>query len=150
MSDILREIGLIYRTLSAISNVEFKDWGLHKGQYLYVTRIFENPGIINDNLADLVKQERTVVAKSVKKLEEDGFIRKERDSENQKIRCLYVTEKGQEAYQFLRREEHYSESQILEGFSPIEKVALLDYLKRLNENLADDWHSLKKGQKRQY
>ena len=116
-------------TLSAISNVKCKEWWLHKGQYLYVTRIFENLGIINDDLAELVKQERTVVTKSVKNLKEAGFIRKERDEENQKIRRLYVTEKGQEAYQFLRREERYSESQILEGFSSSKK----DYLKHLNE-----------------
>ena len=35
MIDILREIGMIARALDSISNIEFKELSLTRGQYLY-------------------------------------------------------------------------------------------------------------------
>ncbi|MGB9942163.1 MarR family transcriptional regulator, partial [Bacillus subtilis] len=40
MNDILREIGMIARALDSISNIEFKDLDLTRGQYLYLVRIY--------------------------------------------------------------------------------------------------------------
>ncbi|MDQ0859004.1 hypothetical protein QFZ72_002483 [Bacillus sp. V2I10] len=51
MKEILREIGMIARALDSISNIEFKEYDLTKGQYLYLIRICENPGIIQEKLA---------------------------------------------------------------------------------------------------
>lgn len=41
MKEILREIGVIARALDSISNIEFKEYDLTKGQYLYLVRICE-------------------------------------------------------------------------------------------------------------
>lgn len=150
MSDILREIGIIARALSSISNIEFKDINLNKGQYLFLSRIAENPGIINDDLAELTKVDRTVVAKSVKKLENEGFIVKKNDSDNRKIRHLFLTAKGTQAYEYLTREENYSEQQALLHVSEIEQQQLLGILKKISQNVAADWDYVKKGNKRNY
>ncbi len=48
MTDILREIGMIARALDSISNIEFKELSLTRGQYLYLVRVCENPGIIQE------------------------------------------------------------------------------------------------------
>ncbi len=48
MKEILREIGMIARALDSISNLEFKELNLSKGQYVYIVRICENPGIIQE------------------------------------------------------------------------------------------------------
>lgn len=150
MSDILREIGIIARALSSISNIEFKEINLNKGQYLFLSRIAENPGIINDDLADLTKVDRTVVAKSVKKLENEGFIIKENDPDNKKIRHLFLTEKGQQAYDYLIREENYSEQQALLQIPEDEQQQLLITLKKISQNVSADWDYVKKGNKRLY
>ena len=49
MKGILREIGMIARALDSISNIEFKEYDLTKGQYLYLVRVCENPGIIQES-----------------------------------------------------------------------------------------------------
>ena len=54
MKKLLREIGMITRALDSISNIEFKEYDLTKGQYLYLLRICENPGIIQEKLAEMV------------------------------------------------------------------------------------------------
>ena len=86
MTDILREIGMIARALDSISNIEFKELDLTKGQYLYVVRICENPGIIQEKLAEMIKVDRTTANRAIKKLEMNGFIEKKDDEQNKKIK----------------------------------------------------------------
>ena len=50
MTDILREIGMIARALDSISNIEFKELSLTRGQYLYLVRVCENPGLSKKRL----------------------------------------------------------------------------------------------------
>lgn len=76
MTDILRDIGIISRALDSIANIEFKEYDLAKGQYLYLVRIVENPGVIQDRLAEMIKVDRTTAARAIKKLEAKGFIEK--------------------------------------------------------------------------
>src|SRR5690625_6715284 len=52
---------LFRSALDSISNIEFKEYDLTKGQYLYLVRIYENPGIIQEKLSDMIKVDRTTV-----------------------------------------------------------------------------------------
>ena len=91
---ILREIGIIARALDSIANIEFRDLELARGQYLYLVRIAEQPGMIQEELSDLLKVDRSTVARSVKKLEERGLIQQRPRSENLKTKEWELTEKG--------------------------------------------------------
>lgn len=84
MKEILREIGMIASALNSISNIEFKEYGLTKGQYLYLVRICENPAIIQEKLAEMRKVDRTTAARVIKKLEINSFIEKKEDEHNRK------------------------------------------------------------------
>lgn len=109
MKEILREIGMIARALDSISNIEFKEFDLTKGQYLYLVRICENPGIIQEKLAEMIKVDRTTAARAIKKLEIQGLIEKKNDEENKKIKKLYATDKGETVYPFLKKEGEYTD-----------------------------------------
>lgn len=150
MKEILREIGMIARALDSISNIEFKEFDLTKGQYLYLVRICENPGIIQEKLAEMIKVDRTSAARSIKKLEANGFIEKKNDEHNKKIKKLFPTEKGEAVYPVLIRENQYSDSIALAGFSEEEEQTLLLLLERTRRNIEKDWETVKKGHKRNY
>lgn len=150
MKEILREIGIIARALDSISNIEFKDFDLTKGQYLYVVRICENPGIIQEKLADLIKVDRTTAARAIKKLETNGFIEKRADDKNKKIKKLYPTAKGEQIYPLIMREHAHSNKVAIQGFSASEVELLHDYLQRVRDNIVIDWETVKKGNKRDY
>lgn len=94
MKEILREIGMIARALDSISNIEFKEYELTKGQYLYLVRICENPGIIQEKLSEMIKVDRTTAARAIKKLEINGFIEKKEDESNKKIKNFSQQKKG--------------------------------------------------------
>ena len=147
---VLREIGIIARALDSIANIEFRDLELARGQYLYLVRIGEQPGIIQEELSDLLKVDRSTVARSVKKLADKGFIRELTDTSNQKIKKWILTEKGQALYPFILAEHAYSEKTALKGFSKPEILQLEEWLAKMRENVAADWELVKKGQKRNY
>ena len=147
---VLREIGIIARALDSIANIEFRDLELARGQYLYLVRIGEHPGIIQEELSDLLKMDRSTVARSVKKLADKGFIQELNDHSNQKIKKWILTEKGQALYPFILAEHEYSEKTALKGFSQAEILKLEKWLAKMSENVAADWELVKKGQKRNY
>jgi DNA-binding MarR family transcriptional regulator len=150
MKEILREIGMIARALDSISNIEFKEYDLTRGQYLYLVRICESPGIIQEKVAELIKIDRTTAARSIKKLEMNGFIVKKEDKHNKKIKKLYPTEKGKRIFPFIKRENDHSNSVALEGLSEEEIEKLFDLLQRVRGNIEKDWEFVKKGNKRSY
>jgi DNA-binding MarR family transcriptional regulator len=150
MKNILREIGMIARALDSISNIEFKEYDLTKGQYLYLVRICENPGIIQEKLAELIKVDRTTASRAIRKLEINGFIEKRDDKHNQKINKLFPTEKGKNVYPFIKRENDYSNTEALAGFSEIEIETIFTLLQRVRKNIEIDWEFVKKGNKRNY
>lgn len=150
MTEILRPIGSIYRALDAIANREFQQAKLAKGQYLYLARIAEHPGIIQDHLATMVKVDRTTVARSVKKLEQQGLVEKRPDETNRKIRRLYVTEAGADVYPLVQRENAYSNGVALKGLTVEEATTLATLLEQVAGNVAADWERVKQGQTRHY
>jgi DNA-binding MarR family transcriptional regulator len=150
MKEILREIGMIARALDSISNIEFKELELTKGQYLYLVRICENPGIIQEKVAEIIKVDRTTAARAIKKLEMNDFIEKKDDEQNKKINKLYPTEKGKKVYPFIKRENDYSNTVALEGLTEREIETIFDLLQRVRKNIEKDWEFVKKGNKRNY
>ena len=150
MTANLREIGMIARALDSISNVEFKEFNLTKGQYLYLVRIVEQPDIIQEALSELIMVDRTTVSRAVKKLIADGLVEKQDNPGNLKIKHLRATEKGRAIYQVIKRENDYSEAVALQGLSDAEVQQLNAMLTRMRENVAADWNAVKKGQHRNY
>ncbi|KAA0566654.1 MarR family transcriptional regulator [Bacillus sp. CH30_1T] len=150
MKGILREIGMIARALDSISNIEFKEYDLTKGQYLYFVRICENPGIIQEKVAEMIKVDRTTAARAIKKLQINGFIEKKEDDQNKKIKKLFPTEKGKTVYPLVKRENDHSDLMALEGFSDSEVETIFHLLQRVRANVEKDWEYVKKGNKRQY
>ncbi len=150
MEEVLREIGMIARALDSISNIEFKELDLTKGQYLYVIRICENPGIIQEKVAEMLKVDRTTAARAIRKLESQGFIEKKDDRENKKIKRLFPTNKGKSIYPFLQREGEYSNKRALTGFTTDEIAIFHRLLQKARKNVVVDWEYVKKGNKREY
>ena len=115
-----------------------------------MVRIVENPGIIQEELSDLLKVDRSTVARSVKKLENKGLIERRSAAGNLKNKELFATDTGKKLYPFILAEHIYSEQQALTGFSKEEAQLLEKMLAKVRQNITDDWELVKKGQKRNY
>ena len=148
--DILRQIGSISRALDSIANIEFKDLRLNRGQYLYLVRIFEHPGIISDQLAILLNIDRTTTSRGVRKIEQAGLVFKKDDEVNKKIKHLFVTESGEELAKEIEKENIYSNELMIKGLSKTEQTELRKYLRIIEKNANENWSFVKNGGKREY
>lgn len=150
MREILREVGMIARCFESIANIEFKELDLSKNQYIYLIRIGENPGIILERIADMLKVDRSTASRAVEKLTQGGFVRKEIGDDNKKNIRLYTTEKGSDVFHMLQKVEAYSDTIALNGLSSEECEVLLKLLTKVRKNVEPDWELVKRGGKRPY
>lgn len=150
MPEILRSIGVIARALDSISNIEFKEIDLTKGQYLYVVRVGENPGIILENLANIIKVDKATASRAIQKLEKNDFIERRNEDTNKKIKKLFLTDKGESIYPFIKRENDYSNQMALEGLTESEEEQIRNLLLKVQRNVEANWDFVKSGGKREY
>ncbi|WP_297817540.1 MarR family winged helix-turn-helix transcriptional regulator [uncultured Lactobacillus sp.] len=148
--DILHQIGSISRALDSIANIEFKQINLTRGQYLYLVRIKQNPGIISDHLAQILNVDRTTASRSIAKLEKQNLIVKKADAENKKIRHLYVSDLGQKLAEHIEAENAYSNQKVLSGLSQSQIQELKKLLSIVEKNSNEQWQYVKNGGKREY
>lgn len=148
--DSLKKIGVIARSLDSISNIEFKEYSLSKGQYLYLVRIGENPGIILQDLCELICVNKTTGSRAVNNLVKASLVVKKTEKTNKKNQLLYLTTKGEELYKVVARENEYSNNVALKGFTEEEKTIFNRLLDKAKDNIYKDWQEVKNGGKRKY
>lgn len=141
---ILRETGMVARCIQSISDINFKELHLQKGQYIYLTRICENPGISLIDLATMLKVDKSSATKAIPKLEAAGYITKKRDDKDKRLWRLYPENFGLEVYEAVLSEENRNISVCFKGFTDIEKEETLRLVSRMRENIEEDWKEIKK------
>jgi MarR family transcriptional regulator, organic hydroperoxide resistance regulator len=60
-------------------------------------------GCIHKDIANLLAIDTAAVARSVKTMEQKGYIRIEHSQDDKRIKALYLSDSGKELYQFLRQ-----------------------------------------------
>lgn len=69
----------------------------------YIMMIYDNPCISQDDLVNMSGQSKGNIAKSLKKLERDGFIKREVNPDNRRKYMLKTTSKGDELVPKVRK-----------------------------------------------
>jgi DNA-binding MarR family transcriptional regulator/N-acetylglutamate synthase-like GNAT family acetyltransferase len=147
---VMREIGSIARSIETISNVEFREINLEKGQYILVIRICENRGINQETLSNMVNVDRTTISKAIKKLEVLGYVEKRRDKKDRRAWKLFPTQKAMSIYDFLKEEEIYTTQKALDGLTAEEINTLEKMLMHIRKNIVQELSIVKNGEKRDY
>lgn len=148
--DPLRAIGVIAKALDGIANIEFKQFDLTRGQYMYLSRICEEPGLTQTQLGERIKVDRATATRAIQQLEAHGFIRRENDDQDRKQKHVWPTEKANQVYPRIRAENEHSTQIALQGFSATEQQQVKQLLLRMQQNVSDNWDFVKRGGVRKY
>lgn len=140
---ILREVGALSRCIQSISDIKFKELNLQKGQYIFLTRVCENPGINLIDLSNILKVDKTTTTKAVQKLIESGYIIKNRDNVDKRIWHLYPTDSGLKIYALVIEEENSNIQTCFSSFTANEEEEALKLLKKMRENIESHWKEIK-------
>ncbi|WP_298555571.1 MarR family transcriptional regulator [uncultured Algibacter sp.] len=142
--EILREIGKIYRGLNSFSDFLMKSINLEKGQYQFLLRVKENPGINQQDLSSILLVDKTTTAKAIKKLVAKGYVIKKNEKKDRRNLNLHLTEKGKQTCILLDQEEQYATKFSLSEMNNSEQDKILKQLNIISKNVTQLYQEFKK------
>lgn len=142
-SEILREIGALSRSVQSINDIRLRQLHLQKGQFIFLTRICENPGISLVALSDLLKVDKTTTTKATQKLIKEGYALKERAEGDQRVWRLFPTEQARSAYTQVIDEENRCIQACFQNLSKKEQDSVYQLTLRMRKNIEQDWRQNK-------
>lgn len=138
-SEIYRDIGALSRMIQTMSDISFKTFNLQKGQFMFISRICENPGINHAQLTQMMYIDKGTTTKAVQKLIKIGYIEKKQDDIDSRIQRLYPTELAKDVYKKLIEKEELFLSNTFSNFSSDEQVIVTQLIKKMRDNIELQW-----------
>ncbi|MBS7577449.1 MULTISPECIES: MarR family winged helix-turn-helix transcriptional regulator [unclassified Enterococcus] len=138
-SNLLRFIGTISRAINSQADKKYRQLNLQKGQYLFLTRICENPEINLSELSNLLKVDKTTTTKAVNKLEEIGYIWKRKNSHDQRKFQLFPTNEGLLVYDIILAEERLQQKIIVASLSENEIEMVTNLIEKMSDSVENYW-----------
>lgn len=148
-NEMLREVGMLARCIQSISDIKFREIKLQRGQFIFLTRVCEYPGINLVDLSNILKVDKATTTKAIQKLMDEGYVLRERGSEDKRMWHLFPSAKAQNIYPYIIEEENRNIENCFNGFTAEEKETVYHLLKRMRENIEQDWKELKVSKEEQ-
>lgn len=134
MKKISRLISVIHR-----HGMRFFDWSLADteigpGQQFFLVCIYENPGISMQKLASIGHFDKGTVTKAVKKMEDQGYLRREPDACDKRIQHLFTTSEARPALQMIYDLRGQCNEVLLENLTEEEVQQAETLLTKISDN----------------
>lgn len=144
MYSIGKNIGILNRQFNIFLNRELAGTGLNATEFMYIGYLYQNNGIMQDELAREFLVDRAAITRTLKNMEEKGFVDRVRSKEDGRERWIYLTEKAH-SYEKLAEsiQEKYirAAGNLLDGQRQreIEDTVsfMVSLIKRINHNLEE-------------
>ena len=125
-------ISIIYREHAKFLNEKVKDEDLSFGLYPLLIKIYNNKGIIQEELAQSFHLNESTITRNLKKLEDKGFIKRIPDKRTKRIE---ITEKGSKTAQKVMDYDDEWDEKIKEMIGDEEYENYKKTLKKIAEEL---------------
>lgn len=84
-------ISIIYRHGQIYINERLKPYGISSGQAIYLMALYRSDGISQETLCRKINIDKGTTARALKKLEDAGYITRQRDSSDKRAYKIYLT-----------------------------------------------------------
>ena len=111
-----------------------REYGLGGSMYMFLTALDHNPGASQDFLVNHFYMDKGNVARSAKRLEELGYIRREIDQNDRRQYNLFLTEEGQKILPVIRGYISEWSAHLTEGMGEEDCRAAIALLTKMAEN----------------
>lgn len=124
--------------MNSVRDGDLRDNNLTPAQSETILFYFDRGGTSIKDLAEHLKITHQAARKLVEKLKSKGILDVRLSSEDKRRAVIYLSDSGQELCGTLKKSGSYAGERILKDFSPEEKKQLLNYLKRIENNLGEE------------
>ncbi len=128
---ILREISIIHRYGNVHLAKELKKAGIEPFPPEYFIMIHYHPAITQEQLSSFLHMDKGAVAKTLNKMERSGYVKKKKDSKDQRKNHLFLTQKGHEVLPLLLQAKNNLENLIFSAISSEEEVVFEEMLSQI-------------------
>jgi DNA-binding MarR family transcriptional regulator len=109
-------------------------FGLGAGQYPLLSVLFAREGLSQEELASYLGIDKGAVAKSVRKLMDEGFVERREDEADGRVKRVWLSAKAKKGKKALLSIEAEWRARLLSGFADREVEELEAYLERIKSN----------------
>lgn len=124
-------------------NIHCKELGFQRGQFVFLTRICERPGLQLIELTHLTRVDKTTTTRAVSKLISKGYVVHMRDAHDRRAWNLFPTKKGRSMYKKIIAEENVEAALCFSNFTVSEKKQLAALLYKVIGNIDSAWFEIK-------
>jgi DNA-binding MarR family transcriptional regulator len=128
-------IGAIFRKTQLYLKAALTDQIINNtSEAIILMYVFDNPGTIQDDIANGLSIDKSVVARSIKSLVEIGYLIRKEDKSNQRVKKVYVTEAAEDFKHYWDKVVYQWEQVILANLSSDERNIVLNANLKIKES----------------
>jgi DNA-binding MarR family transcriptional regulator len=127
-------ISCIYRYSHFHIAKKLEIYKIGRGQLSFLMTLYNRDGVSQENIARNLKIDKSTVARAIKKLMEEGYVIKERDTSDRRAYKVFLTEKAKIIKpKIINIVSEWFES-LLSDFTEDERKILIIFLKKIVKN----------------
>jgi DNA-binding MarR family transcriptional regulator len=130
-------ISAIYRHLQILITDQLQPFRIGSGQFTFLLTIAKEEGISQKALSEELLIDKTTTAKAIKKLEAEGYVRRETNPADNRYYLLFLTELGREVLPKVATVLHDISRKSRVGISDEEYELMLILLKKMLRNMSE-------------
>ena len=129
-----RIINCLHRQAARYFEREMAKFDLSSGTYHYLITLFHKDGINQNELTKRLRFDKANTARSLKKLQELGYIKRVRDEHDARAYMIYLTDKAIAIKPHIKNILRHWSKILTDGFMPEEKKQAVQLVKRMADN----------------
>lgn len=135
-ADLLKMISLVYRKMQIYLNDQTASLGLSCGQVSFIMMTCENGKMTQARFGELLDISKGTVAKTLAKLEEQGYVVRRENEKDGRLMDVYPTEKARAIYPQLVQIGQTWVEKMTTGMTEIESMVLRQTFQKISKNIS--------------
>lgn len=129
-----KHISYLHRYARRYYNRELEPYGFGGAQLRILMPLYKMDGISQEKLAREIKLDKTTIARTIKKLIDNGYVTRQVDENDRRSYCIFLTEKGKEIEPEMMNIFLKWEKNLLSKFDEKEKKDILKFFEIMHES----------------
>ncbi len=129
-----RWLSTVHRYSYIFLSKTFAEYGIGQGQIKFLMMLFEQDGLTQEYMANELNIDKATVARAVRKLETEGYVKRQPHESDRRSNYIYLTEKAKDIESFVKKEMTYWTETLTAGFTEEEQKQAIELLKRMAGN----------------
>lgn len=131
---ITRWASVLYRHRKCFMSKKLESLGSAGGMFMILLTVWRFDGISQEKISDYLKIDKTTTAKAIKKLEGEGYIRRDENPGDRRVNRVFLTPKAEDAMPAIRDALEEWDRSIRAGITEEEYRNAEETLHRMAEN----------------